>query len=474
MKMILPSGTYRVSTEGGFTTSSSINSILAVPEVSYLDGWPGTAITGNLAVVDIEGIPPSAPCYNYLSATAAPCVSGAIIKTDSTFGSVIGGGHSAGYSGFTGVLLSLKGLTFRTYHNPAISAINAAHIANLKVDNITVDVGQTGLPGDPTTGQSYGLQAPLTGNGATVNLGQITVTGYAVGASISEWAEVGNLQLVENVSCLLVPGNTHPTLIHFLLTQACAYHVVGSGAASKITIQSHGTEDAYMSLPSWAVTQDNYYDPSNFLIGSDATDGGVVRSGATKLSVSLLGAFPQVYANATLSNMLLSPLARTAGVTGQFNATVGGLNVLTSGNNNWGGGINSLFALTTGTKNTGSGQATCDTIITGSQNSCFGQGSDVNSSSAAFRTVIGASAVGTADNTVTLGRSADTVVIPGATTATGVVTFTAAPRFNGGNTTAAVVGLIGTTCPAVTCTAAFTWMTVTTSDGSTGYIPIWK
>lgn len=47
-------------------------------------------------------------------------------------------------------------------------------------------------------------------------------------------------------------------------------------------------------------------------------------------------------------------------------------------------------------------------------------------------------------------------------------------RFNGSNSTAAVAGLIGTTCPAVTCTAAYTWVQVTTSDGSTGYIPVWK
>lgn len=57
---------------------------------------------------------------------------------------------------------------------------------------------------------------------------------------------------------------------------------------------------------------------------------------------------------------------------------------------------------------------------------------------------------------------------------TGVATFTAAPRFNGGNTTGSGSALLGSNSPASTLTAPYTWMTVTTSDGSTGYIPIWK
>ncbi len=57
---------------------------------------------------------------------------------------------------------------------------------------------------------------------------------------------------------------------------------------------------------------------------------------------------------------------------------------------------------------------------------------------------------------------------------TGVATFTAVPRFNGGNTTGAGIAAFGANSPAVTLTAPYTWLTVTTNDGSTAYIPVWK
>lgn len=47
-------------------------------------------------------------------------------------------------------------------------------------------------------------------------------------------------------------------------------------------------------------------------------------------------------------------------------------------------------------------------------------------------------------------------------------------KFGGANSTAVVAGLIGTTCPAVTCTAAYTWIKATAADSSTVYFPVWK
>ena len=47
-------------------------------------------------------------------------------------------------------------------------------------------------------------------------------------------------------------------------------------------------------------------------------------------------------------------------------------------------------------------------------------------------------------------------------------------KFSITNSTGAGSALLGTNCPAITLTAPYTWITVTTSDGSTGYMPIWK
>lgn len=47
-------------------------------------------------------------------------------------------------------------------------------------------------------------------------------------------------------------------------------------------------------------------------------------------------------------------------------------------------------------------------------------------------------------------------------------------RFLGVNTTGAGSAALGANCPATTATAPYTWVRVKTSDGSTGFIPIWK
>jgi len=56
----------------------------------------------------------------------------------------------------------------------------------------------------------------------------------------------------------------------------------------------------------------------------------------------------------------------------------------------------------------------------------------------------------------------------------GSVTFAAVPKFSGTNTTGAGSAALGANCPASTLTAPYTWVQITTSDGSTAYIPAWK
>jgi hypothetical protein len=84
---------------------------------------------------------------------------------------------------------------------------------------------------------------------------------------------------------------------------------------------------------------------------------------------------------------------------------------------------------------------------------------------------------GSGNRIVTTGSSGNLGIsssITGANTWGDVQTFTSAPRFNGGNTTGAGTALLGTNSPAVTVAAPYTWITVTTNDGSTAFIPAWK
>jgi hypothetical protein len=48
------------------------------------------------------------------------------------------------------------------------------------------------------------------------------------------------------------------------------------------------------------------------------------------------------------------------------------------------------------------------------------------------------------------------------------------PKFAGTNTTGAGTASLGTNSPAVTNGAPYTWIKVTTADGSVAYIPAWK
>jgi hypothetical protein len=58
--------------------------------------------------------------------------------------------------------------------------------------------------------------------------------------------------------------------------------------------------------------------------------------------------------------------------------------------------------------------------------------------------------------------------------ADGGVTMTGTPRFNASNTTGAGSASLGSNCPAVTPSAPYRWIGITTEDGSTAYIPCWK
>ena len=79
------------------------------------------------------------------------------------------------------------------------------------------------------------------------------------------------------------------------------------------------------------------------------------------------------------------------------------------------------------------------------------------------------------DQTATTGATLVTIT-PGAsqTANSTVLDVKALARFGGTNSTAAVAGLIGTTCPAVTCTAAYTWVKAIAADNSVVYFPVWK
>jgi hypothetical protein len=79
------------------------------------------------------------------------------------------------------------------------------------------------------------------------------------------------------------------------------------------------------------------------------------------------------------------------------------------------------------------------------------------------------------DQTATTGATRVLISLGAAdTTSTQVFEIGGLMKFSGLNSTGAGTALLSTNSPAVTNTAPYTWFKVLTSDGSTGYIPVWK
>lgn len=79
------------------------------------------------------------------------------------------------------------------------------------------------------------------------------------------------------------------------------------------------------------------------------------------------------------------------------------------------------------------------------------------------------------DATPTTGATSMLIDIGAAQTAAStVLTINGVMKYAGTNSTGAGSALLGANSPASTLTAPYTWITVITSDGSTGFIPVWK
>ncbi len=117
--------------------------------------------------------------------------------------------------------------------------------------------------------------------------------------------------------------------------------------------------------------------------------------------------------NTGLANTFVGLIAGSHNTTGNGNSFVGwraGSSI--SGDGNTTGFSNSFFGAGAGRLNT-----------TGSNNTAVGSGADFSSPALDFATAIGAGAIGSASNTVVIGRSVDSVQIPGALNVTGSTSF---------------------------------------------------
>jgi hypothetical protein len=123
--------------------------------------------------------------------------------------------------------------------------------------------------------------------------------------------------------------------------------------------------------------------------------------------------------------------------TGDSNTAIGyaALNSNLSGVNNTGVGYYSLLN-TRANNNTAIGFYTGDTNNTGGNNTYLGYGADANASNYSNSTAIGTNSIITASNQIVLGRSSETVSVPGTITVSKDITVNGIPIGKGGNSVA--------------------------------------
>lgn len=296
--------------------------------------------------------------------------------------------------------LSTTGLIARTGAG-AVAARTVTGTAN----EITVTNGD-GVSGNPT----LSLPAALTFTGKTITGGTFATSGFTGVATFSggvrfalentAWtfddASSARLAIVKKGGALPGIAFASGQILNFYASSASdlTAAVTGQTLTTCASVTTAGIE-----LPT----------------GKYISTNGVVlaRNGPSNYTCMLGGAGNGALTGA--QNVGVGQTTLGALTSGSDNAAFGGYTLvsLTTGVRNSALGPEAGRYVTTGNYNVVAGSAAGDTITSGSNNTIFGFGADVNGGAASYRTVIGSGASGTIDNSVTLGRAADTVVVPG-------------------------------------------------------------
>lgn len=173
---------------------------------------------------------------------------------------------------------------------------------------------------------------------------------------------------------------------------------------------------SFNSFFGYTAGQDNTTSDNNSFFGYAAGNNNTTGS-----LNSFFGVFAGQSNTTSSSNSFFGYSAGTSNTTGEFNSFfgrgTGGSNTTSNENAFFGyvaGGLN-----TTGANNTFLGSFAGFTNTTGNNNTIVGRGANVGGNNLSFATAIGSGAVVNSSNTIVLGRSADTVQIPGTLNSTG-------------------------------------------------------
>ena len=379
-----------------------------------------------------------------------------------------------------------------------------------------VGIGTATPAASLTVGTAVGSPA-TNGNAAIINAANTTLSSRG-----------GNLQIITtNSSAVDVGGSIGLGGQYNTLANSVEFaSIAGRKENSTVTnfagyLQFITTADAVAPTEKMRITS-----TGNVGIGTTApTKRLTVVGGDALINTVTVG---QGSATSGYQNTALGASALVANTSGSDNTAVGNVagSSINIGTSNTAIGSSAGSSVTSGSWNTFIGRGAGNTLTTGSNNIYLGGGSAASSASVSNEVVIGYAATGKGTNTayiapttVYLGASTiissvgnlgigtttpvygldvaksgasgtarfyDQTATTGATrvlislgaadtTSTQVFEIGGLMKFSGLNNSAGTgSALLGANSPAVTNTAPYTWLKVLTSDGSTGYIPVWK
>lgn len=284
-KIVVPDGVYRLN--GPLQDTGGANAVLILPAIPIPDSHVSSNAVG--VSIAIEGVtPPITGSYE-----AAP-TQGAILRSSQTSGAIIGGYSATSFYGHvTFVLLTLRNLTFRTFPNPTITAVNAYNMANLMADHLQFDVGVNGTPTQPLNANGVALKMPNAMNWTTTEVHDTQVVGYYAGFEPYDHSYLNTIAcfFCQNGVIPNATGNATPytsyreVIIDQFLCQDCTNALTGGAAAQNVLVNDLSHEAVFYTSPptGWTKPVAIVNDPSNYLVGqvNFSVVGGLSRLVAT-------------------------------------------------------------------------------------------------------------------------------------------------------------------------------------------------